>query len=153
MALSDREELECLILVALGSPCEPCSQGVGAILEHMYGHQPLQEATSRCGCSARWQLARRLALHGFPAPSALKDWLRFLGMIQAWQRHKRGLHQQAIAYSVEPSVLHRMVRRLTGGTWQIVKQRDLASWLDQFASVVGTGVRCKRAERAKPNAL
>lgn len=142
--MSKRAELERLVLAALGEPCEECARVISVMLASMNGGEPktLDDLARRCGFPARWALARHLGTHGLPPPRPLKNWLCFLAVRHSWDIDRRPLQRQAVQMGVEPSVLHRLVKRLTGGTWDEAKQLELADWVGRFQSATGAPTRC-----------
>lgn len=146
--MSGREELERQVLAALGEPCEECALVIRRMLNALNDTEvgTLDDLAHGCGFRARWALARHLGKHGLPGPRPLKDWLCFLTLRYTWETEHISLQRQAMRMGVEPSVLHRLARRLTGGTWDAAKQLDFSHWLGRFRTELGAPARCARKE-------
>lgn len=142
------EELECLVLAALGEPCEKCARVIATLLVPVNNLKvgALDGVASACGFPARWALARHLGKHGLPPPRPLKHWLCFLVLRWAWDAERLSLQRQAMRMGTEPSVLHRLIRRTSGGTWETAKRRESSHWLGVFQAEIGTPIRCARTD-------
>lgn len=140
------------MLAALGHPCPVCRSILTLLLRRVHDCAAVECVAADSGCGTRWKLARQLMRHGFPNLQILKDWLRLLVVVSKFESSGQALVAQAYGAGVEPSVLHRCIRRRTGWPWSVVRTYGLTHWLRAFAGSVGVGVRCATIDCSAPHA-
>jgi hypothetical protein len=145
--MSEREELALRVLAALRHPCEACTAVVRIMLEAPHDRHAFDRAVAALGLSSRKALARRMQHHGFPAPRELQPWLRVFALLDAWERRGQSLERHAYDASVEPAVVRRIVRRVTGTTWLTIRNQGLEHALARFSEQVGQRIRCRQVLR------
>lgn len=152
VALSEREELERQVLVALGEPCGECAQVVLRMLEWVHEPEVFALVAREAGFSGPGQFSRHLRRHGFPPLKKLRDWLWFWKLVHDHQRNGRSLEQHAYGVGRDPTVLRRLVKRVTGRPWVEVRGIRMGCPPPPPGAAKGLfqlhPVRCRRGENA-----
>lgn len=140
--MSERAELERLVLKALGNPCAECARGIAALLALVHDRRGVTLAAHARGLSDRKKLERKLRRHGLGRLHRLKDRLRLLVVIWEWEQDSVCLAEQAYVADSDPSSLYRLVHRVAGLPWQETRGLGFAYWLGRFEAEVGVRVLC-----------
>lgn len=94
------------------------------------------------GFRNRYQFARWLGRHGYPAFQALVDWTQLIQCTDRWWRRRMPLARQAWAVLAEPSVLHRRLRRVTGLPWTEIRRRSRDEWQRVLMETIAGSLLC-----------
>lgn len=141
-AASGRGELVERVLETLGNPCEECARLVRGLLEYAQDRRGITHAAVALGLGNRRGLERRLRRHGFPRLRLLKDWLRLLLVVHAYEEFGISLTDQAYGSGSDPSVLYRLCQRTTGSPWTEVSRAGAHALLSRFGAAVQVHLRC-----------
>ena len=144
--MADAQELRRRVLDSLGRPCQVCSTAIATFLAFPHDRHAFDKAVATLGYLSRQALARQMQRHGFPTPRQLQSWLRVMVMLEVWTREGRCLQEQAYSNGVEPSVLHRVVTRVTARPWRQVRDEGMEMCLARFGEAIGRGLRCRGEE-------
>lgn len=112
--------------------CESCRKVLGGLDHHAHARDYLMLVAELVNVHPRYGVQRMLAGHGLPNPTEVRDWLRFLSLLEAWYARGEALQAHAWRVGVEPSVLSRIVRRVTGASWSVARARGWDFWLARF---------------------
>jgi hypothetical protein len=115
-----------------GSACGSCQNLIRKLAQHAHAREWLVLVASQVNVHPRYGLNRLLVGHGLPGPAELREWLRFLHLLEAWSVRGEALQAHAWRVGVEPSVLSRLVRRVTGESWSAARARGWDFWLGRF---------------------
>lgn len=115
--MTEHDELVRRVLEALGGSCEVCGTAIRVVLENPHDRHAFAKAAIGAGYTSRRQLERRMRMHGFPPLQHLQDVLRLLAIDYCWVRNGRTLSAQAYDAGIDPTVLGRLVKRVTGQSW------------------------------------
>jgi hypothetical protein len=92
----------------------------GSVVEHA------DLLARRLGFRNRHNLARLLKGEGLPPLQELRGWIRLLGWVLEWEQRRTSFCSLALRSGTDPAVCYRLVRKLTGVGWSIVKARGSA---------------------------
>ena len=81
---------------------------------------------------SRHQLARMLARDGLPSLKKLRMWVRLIGWTLEWEYYHISLYRSAIMQDMDPATAYRAVKKLTGLSWGVVRQRGLVCLLESL---------------------
>lgn len=123
---------EWLSEVLAGSTCDPCRDAIGALAQHAPAREWLVLVAGQVHVHPRHGLNRLRVRHGLRGPAEPRAWLRFLHLLEAWSVRGEALQAHAWSVGVEPSVLSRLVRRVTGEPWSAARARGWDFWLARF---------------------
>src|SRR5947207_3908172 len=73
------------------------------------------------GISSRFGLARLLAKEGLPPLHRLSGWMAVVNWACQWERTGASLSRLALRAAKEPPACYRLVRRITGAPWTVVR--------------------------------
>jgi len=91
-----------------------------------------QDVATAFGMRNRFRLARLLKKEGLPPLHRLTEWVTVLAWVDSAERKGSSLCAMAFRSGRDPSVCYRMVKTLTGQTWEVVLARGAAWVLQQF---------------------
>ena len=92
------------------------------------------------GLRNRHHLARLLQREGLPPAKELSDWISVAVWLAAWEESGTSLFRQAIKSNREPATCYRIVKRITGMSWERLKSLGLVWHLTRLAE------RCRPAD-------
>jgi hypothetical protein len=128
-----------------------CCDGCRRVLEALIATVPAQlsanEAAGRSGHRNRIQLAHLLEKHGLPPFTVLRDWVRVLYWLAAWESRKVPLVRQGWSAGTDSSVCYRAVLRTTGMHWRQARDSGFRHWVDTFRYQVSSDCRCPTSAR------
>lgn len=87
---------------------------------------------TQVGFANRHQLARCLTRDGLPPVQELAGWVSVIAWIFAWESRGTSLFRSAIESHREPATCYRTVKRITGVSWRVARQRGLPWILLKF---------------------
>jgi hypothetical protein len=116
----------------------PASVRVRAIVEAVFftggAIGTLGEVARRLSLRNRFALARLLKQEGLPGLRELANWAAVLRWVMVSERTGATLCSQALASGRDPAVCYRIVRRVTGLPWAVVRKLGSSVVLERFLS-------------------
>lgn len=82
------------------------------------------------GLPSRFCLARLLRREGLPPLHRLAGWAAVLSWVRAWERGRTSLSRLAFRSRRHPSACYRLVKEVTGLTWEHVRARG-SGWVER----------------------
>jgi hypothetical protein len=136
--------LSSLIHQNVPDPCPRCRRILALLAADGVFRRSCDEMARVAGLRDRHVLAAVLGRHGFPSPKVLRDWMRFLDLLQRWERSGRTTSLQRLAWDggTDPVTCKRLIRRLVGRTWLSLREVGLKGGLEEFRKQVGERARC-----------
>lgn len=142
--MTGREDLLGLVLAALGNPCMVCSTAIRIVLQNPHDRHAFTEAAIGAGCTSRRLLERKMRIHGFPQLHVLQESLRLISLEYYWRSEGLSLSTQAYAAGSDPTVLGRLVKRVTGQSWLAWRAATTAPDVSQATLALLPRVHCGR---------
>lgn len=124
------------VILAAGLPCLS-AQGralVEAVLTHPRRERNAGGLARLLGLPSRFSLRRFLRREGLPPLEALDAWMCVLTLLHRAESRGESLQRVARQLALEPPAAYRLVRRLTGVTWRLARDRGLGWAVVQFLS-------------------
>lgn len=131
-----------LVTEQLAAACDSCCSVVVRMVALVPQVHDCDQMAKRLGYDGRTELSPALGRHGFPPLNPLEDWIMALRLLDNWERTHAPLVRQAWNNGVEPSVLHRTIRRVTGTGWTEARDTGLLHWVQVFGIRVGDHLKC-----------
>ncbi len=94
--------------------------------------RPASALAREAGFNSRFVLYRALRSAGLPPLTELRQWIRVLSWTFEVEQHGRSLAATALATEQDPAAYYRVIRRLTGVPWSLVKARGFGWLLYRF---------------------
>jgi hypothetical protein len=86
----------------------------------------------RIGLKSRHQLAYLLGAEGLPRLQRLAAWIRLLTWVADYELQGVSLCRASLSEAKDPAFRYRLVQRLTGEEWTVVRSRGLTWLLEEF---------------------
>lgn len=94
--------------------------------------------------STRFGVARLLRNEGLPPLHRLSAWLSVLCWVWGWQQDRTSLFRAAVRLGREPAACYRLVKRVTGLPWTMLRATSMPSVLSMFVQDCEGGVVGRR---------
>ena len=103
------------------------------------------DVAKRLGLSSRFRLARILKQDGIPPLHELSGWFAVLRWVRAAEQNAASLCRVAIGSHRDPAACYRLVKRITGRTWNDVRAMG-SEWVQaRLAELLHAERRLERA--------
>jgi hypothetical protein len=95
------------------------------------------------GLKNRHQLAYLLGVEGLPKLQRLAAWIRLLTWLSDYESQGMTICRSSLNEAKDPAFRYRLVKRLTGEEWTVVRQRGLIWLLEEFLT------KCYRPQKGE----
>jgi hypothetical protein len=95
--------------------------------------------------STRFGVARLLRNEGLPPLHRLSAWLAVVCWVWEWQQDRTSLFRAAVRLGREPAACYRLVKRVTGLPWTMLRATNMPSVLSMFVRDCEGGVVGRKA--------
>lgn len=109
-------------LVTAFMPPDPDAERVLTAIARLRGRiGPIERFARSLGYSSRHQLAHRVTARGLPSIERMVQWTFVLWWVLEWEERQVPLQELARREQRDPAIYYRLVKRVTGRTWTMVR--------------------------------